>query len=110
MSEADLYLELKQKTRHLDYSIKTLRKSGTEYAEAERAYKVLLRKEILKLRAEGMAVGIIDKTCHGIPEVADARFNRDVAEATYKANQEAIQAIKLQMRLIEEQIKREWGT
>lgn len=109
MGDANLYLELKQKTKQLDYSVRALRKSGTDYAEAERAYKVLLRQEILKLRSEGMAVGIIDKTCHGIPSVADARFNRDVAEATYKANQEAIQAIKLQMRLIEDQIKREWG-
>ena len=105
----DLYQELKQKTKWLDYSIKTLRKSGTEFAEAERDYKVLLRQECLKLRDEGMAIGMIDKTCYGIPNVADARFKRDVAEAVYKANQEAINSIKLQMRLIESQISREWG-
>ena len=56
-----------------------------------------------------MAIGLIDKTCYGIPSVAEARFKRDVAEAVYKANQEAIQSIKLQMRLIEAQIEREWG-
>lgn len=106
----DLYLELQSKTKQLDVSIRALRKSGTDYAEAERAYKILLRTECLKLRDEGMAIGMIDKTCYGIPSVADARFKRDVAEVVYKANLEAINSIKLQMRLIEEQIKREWTT
>ena len=109
MESYDLYEELKSKTRQLEVSIKTLRKSGTDYAEAERAYKILLRTECLKLRDEGMAIGMIDKTCYGIPSVAEARFKRDVANCVYLANQEAIQSIKLQMRLIESQIQREWG-
>lgn len=105
----DLYSELQAKTRKLEVSIKSLRQNGTEYAKAERDYKILLRQEVLKLRDEGVAVGIIDKTCYGIPTVAEARFKRDVAETVYKANLEAIQSIKLQMRLIEGQIQREWG-
>lgn len=105
----DLYNELLQKTQQLEISIKSLRKSGTEYAEAERDYKILLRTECLKLRDEKMPVGMIDKTCYGIPSVAAARFKRDVAKTVYAANLEAINAIKLQMRLIESQISREWG-
>jgi hypothetical protein len=105
----DLYNELQQKTRELETSIKLLRKNGTAYAEAEKDYKILLRTECLKMRDEGMAVGMIDKTAYGIPSVAEARFKRDVAEVTYKANQEAINSIKLQLRLIEGQIQREWG-
>ena len=105
----NLYNELQQKTRELETSIKLLRKNGTAYAQAEKDYKILLRIECLKLRDEGMAVGMIDKTCFGIPSVAEARFKRDVAEATYKANQEAINSIKLQLRLIESQIQREYG-
>lgn len=105
----DLYTELQTKTQQLDRSIKQLRTSGTEYAKAERKYKVLLRQECLKLRDEGMAIGMIDKTCYGIPSVAEARFQRDVAEAVYKANLEAINSIKLQMRLLENQLQREWG-
>lgn len=109
MNGYDLMQELQAKTQQLDMSIKLLRKNGTEYAQAEREYKMLLREECLKLRDDGMAIGMIDKTCYGIPIVADARFKRDVAEATYKANQEAINSIKLQLRLIEGQINREWG-
>ena len=106
----DLYTELQTKTSQLEVSIKQLRHNGTAYAEAERDYKVTLREECLKLRDSGMAIGMIDKVCYGIPKVAEKRFKRDVAEAVYKANLEAIQSIKLQMRLIEGQLQREWGT
>lgn len=105
----ELYDELQMKTKQLDVSIKQLRKSGTEYAEAERDYKILLRGECLKLRDEGMAIGMIDKTCYGIRAVADARFKRDVCETVYKANLEAINSLKLQLRLLDAQIEREWG-
>ena len=105
----ELYNELQAKTRELEISIKSLRQSGTNYAQAEKDYKILLRQECLKLRDEGMAIGMIDKTCYGIPSVAEARFKRDVAEAVYKANLEAINSIKLQMRLIESQLDREYG-
>ena len=105
----ELYEELQAKTRQLDTSIKSLRLNGTAYAQAEKDYKILLRQECLKLRDEGMAIGMIDKTCYGIPSVAEARFKRDVCESIYRANLEAIASLKLQMRLIESQIEREWG-
>lgn len=105
----ELQIELQNKLQQLDLSVKELRKSGTNYAQAEKDYKVLLRQECLKLRDEGMAIGMIDKTCYGIPSVAEARFKRDIAEAIYRANQEAINSIKLQLRLIEAQISREFG-
>ena len=106
----DLFNQLQAKTKELEISIKSLRQTGTNYAQAEKDYKVLLRQECLKLRDDGMAIGMIDKTCYGIPSVAEARFKRDVAEAIYKANMEAINSIKLQMRLLEGQLQREWGT
>lgn len=105
----DLYSELQTKTAQLELSVKELRKNGTAYAQAEKDYKILLRQECLKLRDAGMAIGMIDKTCYGIPAVAEARFKRDVAETIYRANQEAINSIKLEMRLIEGQLQREWG-
>lgn len=104
-----LYQERLVKQKQLDASVRMLRKSGTEYAQAEKDYKILLRQECLKLRDEGMAIGMIDKTCYGVPAVAEARFKRDVAESVYKANQEAINTYKLELRLIEAQISREWG-
>jgi len=105
----ELYEQIQQKTKELEVSIKALRKTGTAYAEAEREYKVQLRIECLKLRDEGMAIGMIDKTCYGIPKIAELRFKRDVAEAVYKANLESINSIKLQLRLLDAQLTREWG-
>ena len=106
----DLYNELTKKISELNISIKKLRETGTEYAEAERDYKICLRQEALKLRAEkGMPVTLIQQVVYGVPEVADKRFNRDVKEAIYQANQEAINSIKLQIRVIEGQLNREWG-
>ena len=106
----DLILDLQQKQKELDISIKKLRETGTAYAQAERDYKVTLRTEALKLRSEEkLPVTLISKIIYGIPEVAELRFKRDVAEAVYKANQEAINSIKLQMRIIDSQISREWG-
>lgn len=107
--DLDLYNELQAKTRQLEASVKQIRISCAEWAQAERDYKILLRVECLRLRDEGMAIGMIDKTCYGIPEVAEARYKRDIAEGVYKANIEAIQSIKLQMRLLESQLQREWG-
>ena len=105
----DLITELTEKSRQLDVSVKRLRKSGEEFAKAERDYKVLLRQECLKLKDTGMAIGMIDKTCYGIPTVAEARFQRDCAEAVYKANQESINSLKLQIRILDSQIDREWS-
>lgn len=105
----DLYTEIQEKTKLLEASLKELRKSGTTYAQAEKDYKILLRQECLKLRDDGMAIGMIDKTCYGIPSVAEARFKRDVAQTIYTANQEAINTLKLQLRLLENQLQREWG-
>lgn len=107
MADYDLWSEIQSKTRQLDYSVKELRRSGTAYAEAEKAYKVKLREWCLRLRSQDMPIGLIDKTCYGIPEIAELRFKRDCAQAVYKANTEAINAIKLEIRIINEQLSRE---
>ena len=104
-----LYQEIVKKTQQLDASILQLRKSGTDRAEAEKEYKIKLREQCLILREEGMPIGLIDKTCYGIPEVANLRFKRDIADAVYRANLEAINTLKLELRLLEGQLQREWG-
>lgn len=105
----DLYQELQEKTRELDIAVNDLARAGTIYAACERDYKILLRTECLRLRDAKYPIGLIDKTCYGIPSVAEARFQRDVAETKYKVGLERINSLKLQMRLIEAQISREWS-
>lgn len=105
----DLYNELTIKTGELNTCIKMLRKTGTELAEAERAYQVKKAEVALRLRDDGMPVGLIEMTIKGHKEVAPLMFKRDIASVTYDANKDAVQSIKLQMRLIENQLQREWG-
>lgn len=105
----DLLNELTTKIKELDIAVKSLRTTGASLAKAERDYKVKLREECLKLRDEGMAIGMIDKVCYGTPSIAILRYERDCAEVVYKANQESINSIKLQIRILESQIDREWG-
>ena len=105
----ELWEQIEQKIKELDVSVKSLRKTGTELAIAERDYKQKLREEALKLKSEGMAVTLLDKVIYGVPEVANLRFKRDVCEAVYEANQESINVLKLNIRIIESQLNREWG-
>lgn len=105
----NLVMELERLKQELNYSIKQLRINGEAYAAAERDYKIALRRKSLILKDDGMAVTLIDKVVYGERDVAEKRFKRDVAEAVYMANQECIQSTKLQMRLVENQIAREWG-
>lgn len=95
----------------LTRSIKVLKSNGQELGEAERDYKITLRQEALKLRAgDNMPVTLINQIIYGVPEVADKRLKRDIAEAKYKANQEHINIVKLKLRILENQLQREWGT
>ena len=106
----ELYEEIQKLIKELDISVKNLRKSGTDFAQAEQIYKIKLREEALKLRAdEKMPVTLINQIIYGVPEVARLRFDRDVKEAVYQANLEAINSTKLKLRILENQLNREWG-
>ena len=102
----NLFNEMQKLLNDLNISIKKLRETGTDFAEAERDYKITLRQEALKLRAEkGMPVTLIQQVVYGVPEVADKRFKRDVKEAISQDNQEAINSIKLQISVIDSQLQ-----
>lgn len=110
MAEYNLWLEVRELTKRLDRSIEELRSCGQELAAAERAYKIQLRETALRLKMSGMAVGMIQLTVYGCPEVAELRERRDVAEAFYQAAKEAVMSYKLQARLTSEQLSREYSS
>lgn len=106
----DLFNEIQELTKKLNIAIKKLENYGSELAKTERDYKITLRQEALKLRSEkGMPVTLIQQVVYGIPEVADKRFKRDVAEAMYSTAQENINVLKLQIKILESQLSREWS-
>ena len=106
----DLYENILKLMDELTRSIKVLKSNGQDLAEAEHDYKVTLCQEALKLRAGDMPVTLINQVIYGMPEVAEKRLKRDIAEAKYQANQEHINVTKLKLRILENQLAREWGT
>ena len=105
----DLYYELERKTKILDASIKELPKTGREYAKAYTDYRVALAKELLKLKDEGYAITLAGDIARGKPEIAHLKFEEISKEAIYKANMEAINTIKLEIKILQERINKEWG-
>ena len=111
MEGYDLVNELNDLCNKLTISGRQMQKYGNELAEAERDYKICLREEALKLRTtKDMPVTLINQVVYGVPEVADKRFKRDVAETMYKTAQESINTLKLKIRILDAQIQREWGS
>lgn len=104
----DILMELNVLQKQLNASLKSLRKTGTKFAEAERDYKMAISKKAIELRDNGMAVTMIDLVIYGCEEIATLRFIRDSAKVVYKANVEAINVLKLQIRVLQEQYSREY--
>ena len=104
----DLVNEIAQKVSLLDAAISQLGKRGRAYAQAEMNYKVALARKILEERERGTPVTIISDVCRGNPDIARMRFERDCAEVVYKSAMEAINSYKLQIRMMDSQLSREW--
>ena len=104
----DLIQEIGAKSALLDAAIKQLGIRGKAYAKAEHDYRVSMRKKILDERAKGTPVTIISDLCRGDPEVAKLRLERDIAKTVYESAQEAINGYKLQIRILDSQVEREW--
>lgn len=109
MDAIDLYSQLDQKTRLLDVAVRELRQRGTAYAQAERDYRVAKAKAILREREKGTAATITLDLVKGDQEVSRLCFERDCAEVLYRSALEAIQSTKLQLRLLDAQLTREYG-
>lgn len=105
----DLVSQIEKLMEELSISIKELRKSGESLAQKERDYKVSLTQEITRLKADKYPATLISQMIYGIEPVATKRFDRDMAQAKYTANQEHINVTKLKLRIVESQLNREWS-
>lgn len=105
----DLWLKLEQVLNQLNDALSQLVKSGVDYCENNRKYQKEKSKEILRLKKEGMPITLIPQMIKGVDHIADLDFERNVADVIYKANLETINIKKLEARVLEKQIEREYG-
>lgn len=104
----DLQKSLKKNFDFLHAALTQIGKRGEEYALAEADYRSELAKRMLERKTEGIAATILSDICRGEPDIANLKFQRDCAEAKYKAALEAVNVYKLKIKSLEAQIEREW--
>lgn len=106
---SDLLTELNKARQELNTSMQMLRKHGEDLARAENEYQVIKAQTVLLMKRDGASITEIGLSIKGQPEVAEAMLKRDIAKTMYEANQEHINVKKLDIRVIENQIAREWN-
>lgn len=105
----ELWQQIEEKQKMLDKAINDLAKNGYDLAQKEKEYKIELCKKALELRAKDTPVTLINQIIYGYENIPQLRFERDTAEVKYNANQEYINTIKLEIRILENQLGREFG-
>lgn len=106
----DIQNELTYKSQLLYKSVEELKNTGKRYADAYTKYRIELAKELVKLKDEGYAITLAGDIARGKPDIAKLKFDEISTEAVYKANLETINVLKLQIKILENQLQREWTT
>jgi hypothetical protein len=100
--------KMNELNNYLTSALSEFKKRGIEYAKAYKKYRILLSQELLKLKAEGMPVTIAYDIARGKQEVADAKEQEIITECLYKSCQEAINTFKLQIKILQENINKDY--
>ena len=105
----DLINYLNELQNQLNVSVKSLRKTGSDYAKAYTEYRIALAEELVKLKDQGTPATLCGDLARGKRDVAQKKFQEISTEAIYKANLESINALKIQIKVVQEQLEREWN-
>ena len=103
------YKKLEELNTLLTKALEQYKQRGFEYAKAYKEYRIAVAQELLRLRAEEMPVTIAYDIARGNKYVAELKEKEIIAESLYKSCQEAINTYKLQIKIINEQIKTEFN-
>ena len=107
MDGQNLWTELVNKREELDKELKQLRYWGKVLADMECEYRKLLAVCLLERRDEGFPATLTPDVCRGREGIAEYKRKRDISEANYKASDQKIMILKLQIRVIENQMDAE---
>lgn len=105
----ELWQEIAETQRMLDQALGEFRENGIRYCEAERQYQAEKSRQIMLLKSEGYPITLIPQIIKGMPTVNDLLFERNKCDVVYRANQEAINIKKLELRVLEAQYEREFS-
>ena len=105
----DLLQELWKTNDLLTKALEQYKTRGQEYAKCYKDYRIKVAQELLQLKADGMPVTIAYDIARGKEEVANAKEKEIISECMYKSCQEAINTYKLQIKILQEQINKEWS-
>lgn len=105
----ELWQQITEKQKMLDKAIDQLAQNGYKLAECERDYKIAVNKKALELRSQDVPVTLINQVIYGYEDIAKLRFERDTAEVKYNANLEYINSTKLNIRILSNQLDKEYG-
>ena len=105
----DLYAEERELRSRLDRFIKEYRELGAEHARRDREYYTAKAAKTLELRDQGMPVTVISQVVKGLSPVAEARERMLVSETMARAALEAVMSTKLQIKLVDSQLQREYS-
>lgn len=104
----DLVNELLFKTKELNKLVDDSNNYGQLLAKAERTYRISLATKLIELKSSGVAATLCSDLARGDEIIAQLREERDKAEVWYKSSLEHIMASKLEVKILEGQIEREW--
>lgn len=104
-----MWEEIEQAMKDLEKCVSEYKKYNKDYALKERKYRVLLSKRLTELRAAGEKVTHLSDIARGQEDIAQLRFERDIAEGLKKSAEEGINYYKIRIRVLEGQLNREWG-
>jgi hypothetical protein len=109
LTDADLVIKMDEIMESLDQSLDDVLQAGIKRSKLDAEYQILKRKEMLKQKSEGISVTLIDKFVSGVEEVALAKQAKDNAEVIEDTIKERINALKLELRVLNDQAGREWS-
>lgn len=92
--------KLEQAIQALSQGNIQLKSLGVKKSDAERKYKIELRKELLKLRLEKYPVSIIQDLAKGNEIISQLRLERDLSENAYAVCIEAMRNTRLEIETL----------
>lgn len=95
--------EIMTAAKRLSNASDAIYKLGEAKASSEQVYRVKLAQEMIKLKSDGMSVGMIADVARG--NVGEYLFARDVAEIRWKAAIESVDAIRSQLSALQSILK-----